>query len=146
VGGNLATESKFHLTTRYGLLLMSKMEKELKTSYSCVQCKQGFHMSCFKLLHYRAALSTSAPTSIAHLKLPSENETEKPRTVIQMKANKVENEHRKREKERSHKRGNRGKRKQLPIYFWKLLLDCLLYTMRELHSITAAKMPDLFKC
>jgi hypothetical protein len=54
-----------------------------------------------KAFHYRAALSTSAPASIAHVQLPSEKETEKHRAIIQMKANKVENECRKLERNKA---------------------------------------------
>jgi hypothetical protein len=97
------------------------MGKELKTSYSCVQCKKGFHVNCFMAFHYRGALSTSrkallnvifkssckptlgnpskfAPTSIAHLCLPSEKETAKPRALIRIKANKEINERRRQER------------------------------------------------
>jgi hypothetical protein len=93
------------------------MGKELKISYSCVQCKKGFHVNCFMAFHYRGALSTSrkalldvifklsckptlgnpskfAPTSIAHSCLSSEKETAKPRALIRIKANKEVNDRR----------------------------------------------------
>jgi hypothetical protein len=36
--------------------LCRKMGKEMKTSYSCVQCKKGFHVNCFTSFYYRGAV------------------------------------------------------------------------------------------
>jgi cellobiose-specific phosphotransferase system component IIA len=58
VSGELTMKSKSQTTTRYQLLLVSKMGKELKTSL-CVQYKKGFHVNCFTAFPYRGALSTS---------------------------------------------------------------------------------------
>jgi len=39
--------------------LCRKMGKELKTIYSCIKCRKGFHVSCFAAFHYRGTLSSS---------------------------------------------------------------------------------------
>jgi hypothetical protein len=39
--------------------LCPKMGKELKTIYSCMKCRKGFHVNCFTAFHYRCAMNTS---------------------------------------------------------------------------------------
>jgi len=109
--------------------LCRQMGKELKTSYSCVNCGKGFHVNCFTAYHYRGAMNASrtalldviftatskpylgrrskyAPQSASNLCLPAEKETERPRALIRTKANKAENERRKRARSgaRNHQR------------------------------------------
>jgi ssDNA-binding Zn-finger/Zn-ribbon topoisomerase 1 len=95
------------------------MGKELKTSYSCIQCQKGFHVNSFTAFHYRGVLSTKlnalldvvfdsdrhptaghpskyAPTSTMHMKLPAEKETIFPRALVRKKSNVTANAKRKR--------------------------------------------------
>jgi hypothetical protein len=87
------------------------MGKELKTIYSCIQCKKGFHVNCFTAFHYSGVLSRKhstlldivfnsdvnptvrkpsayAPSSMDHMLLPTERESLFPSAMIRMKANK----------------------------------------------------------
>lgn len=100
--------------------LCRKMGKELKTIYSCIQCKKGFHVNCFTAFHYRGMLSRKhstlldvvfnsdvnptmgkpsvyAPSSTDHMLLPTEKESLFPRAMIRTKANKRANEQRKKD-------------------------------------------------
>jgi hypothetical protein len=56
---NLPRRSNLSCPQDIGCFICRKMGKELKTSYSCVQFKKGFHVNCFTAFHYRGALSTS---------------------------------------------------------------------------------------
>jgi hypothetical protein len=132
---NLPRRSNPYRPQDIDCFLCRKMGKELKTSYSCVQCKKGFHVNYFTAFDYRGALSTSrkalldvifkssckptlgnpskfAPTSIAHLCLPSEKETKKPRALIRIKANNEINE--RRWQERRNKRYRRNANDERP--------------------------------
>jgi hypothetical protein len=90
--------------------LCRRMNRELKTIYSCIQCKKGFHVNCFTAFHYRGVLSTRhsalldivfnsdhkptvgkpskyAPTSTDHMHLPTEKDKLLTRALIRTKAN-----------------------------------------------------------
>ena len=94
--------------------LCRKMGLELKTIYSCIKCRKGFHVNCFTAFHFRGALSTChkallevvlqaddhptvglpskyAPTSIEQLKLPTEKSPRKHLAKIRTKANRKSN-------------------------------------------------------
>jgi hypothetical protein len=78
--------------------LCCKIGKELKTMYSCIHCRKGFHVNCFMAYHYHGILSQShkalldvdfnsdkkptvgkpriySPISTSHLNLPCEKES-----------------------------------------------------------------------
>ncbi len=44
--------------------LCRQMGHKLKTIYSCLQCKKGFHVNCFTAFHFRGELSRSHRTLI----------------------------------------------------------------------------------
>ncbi len=44
--------------------LFRQMGHELKTIYSCLQCKKDFHVNCFTAFHFRGALSISHKTLV----------------------------------------------------------------------------------
>jgi len=90
--------------------LCRRMNRELKTIYSCIQCKKGFHVNCFTAFHYRGVLSTRhsalldivfnsdhkptvgkpskyAPTNTDHMHLPTEKDKLLTRALIRTKAN-----------------------------------------------------------
>jgi len=90
--------------------LCRKLGKELKTIYSCLQCKKGFHVNCFTAFHYCGALSTSrravlqvvvdsathptvgqpskfVPQPLNELQLPVDRDMMFPRANIRIKAN-----------------------------------------------------------
>jgi len=94
------------------------MGKELKTIYSCIQCKKGFHVNCFTAYHYRGVMSNShkalldvvfnsdkkltmgkpsiyAPNNMAHMKLPAEKEAAYIKALVRIKSNKRANEEQK---------------------------------------------------
>jgi len=98
--------------------LCRKMGKEMKTIYSCIQCRKGFHVNCFTAFHYRGVLSRKhnalldvvfnsdvqptvgnpskyAPTSTDHMLLPAEKESMFTRALIRTKGNATANAKRK---------------------------------------------------
>ncbi len=98
--------------------LCRKMGKELKTIYSCIKGRKGFHISCFAAFHYRGTLSSPhkatldvvfksdvnptiglpskhAASDTSKLKLPAEKETSHPKAFVRALASKIRNEQRK---------------------------------------------------
>jgi hypothetical protein len=98
--------------------LCRKMGKEMKTIYSCIHCRKGFHVNCFTAFHYRGVLSRKhnalldvvfnsdvqptvghpskyAPTSTDHMLLPAEKESMFTRALIRTKGNATANAKRK---------------------------------------------------
>lgn len=94
------------------------MGRELKTIYSCIQCRKGFHVNCFTAYHYQDVMSNShkalldvvfysdkqptvgkpsiyAPANTSHMKLPAEKESSYMKALVRTKANKRANNERK---------------------------------------------------
>jgi len=117
---NLPWQSNDYVIQDIDCFLCRRMGKELKTSYSCIQCQKGLHVNCFTAFHYRGVLSTKlnalldvvfdsdrrptvghpskyAPTSTMHMKLPAEKETIFPRALVRKKSNVTANAKRKRD-------------------------------------------------
>jgi len=111
--------------------LCRRMGREVKTIYSCIQCRKGFHVNCFAAFHYRGQMSRRhtalldvvfdtdehptvgkpskyAPTSTAHMQLACEKESMFTRALTRTKANATANA-----KRRSDNKELRARRKEM---------------------------------
>jgi hypothetical protein len=111
--------------------LCRRMGREVKTIYSCIQCRKGFHVNCFAAFHYRGQMSRRhtalldvvfhtdehptvgkpgkyAPTSTAHMQLACEKESMFTLALTRTKANATANA-----KRRSDNKELRARRKEM---------------------------------
>jgi hypothetical protein len=107
---NLPRKTNVNAPQDIDCFLCRRMGKEMKTIYSCIQCRKGFHVNCFTAFHYRGVLSNRhsalldvvfnsdaqptvgkpsqyAPTSTSHMRLPAEKDSLFTRALIRTKAN-----------------------------------------------------------